>query len=163
MDLLGTIVMPAALTSTLFLILVVSVPGLDIVRDAWTPLLTLLIALFLPSIVIVIASRRFSYGFWLIIYILAMPIWNFIFPLYCTCFFWSNTDGQRLFISMISVGVKLVRRKTTMNPTRTPKVAHLMLLLFRCDVGLIGKRLIGNLNNPMNANRDRDRLECIRR
>lgn len=44
------------------------------------PLVLLAIILGLPGLLIVVTSRKLSYVGWMFIYLLSLPIWNFIFP-----------------------------------------------------------------------------------
>jgi len=43
----------------------------------------------LPAILIALTSRKIKYIFWMIIYLLALPVWNFILPIYA---FWHFDD-----------------------------------------------------------------------
>ncbi|ODQ77087.1 glycosyltransferase family 2 protein [Babjeviella inositovora NRRL Y-12698] len=84
-ELVGTLVLPAAIAFTLYVIVVaiVSKP---------TPILSLVllgIIFGLPGVLIVVTASRFSYIGWMVIYILALPIWNFVLPSYS---FWKFDD-----------------------------------------------------------------------
>ncbi len=90
-ELIGTLVLPAALSFTIYVIVVA-------ITSKPTPILTLVLLLFilgLPGLLIVITASRWSYILWMLIYLLALPIWNFVLPLYAYWkfddFSWGNT------------------------------------------------------------------------
>ena len=85
MELIGTLVLPAAITFTAVLIVVsISNPML-----AALPLALLVLILGLPAVLILITTRKFVYIGWMAIYLLALPIWNFVLPLYA---YWHFDD-----------------------------------------------------------------------
>jgi chitin synthase len=53
------------------------------------PLILLAGILGLPAVLILLTSRRPVYIYWLLVYLTALPIWNFIFPVYA---FWHFDD-----------------------------------------------------------------------
>ena len=53
------------------------------------PLMLLGVILGLPAILILLTSKRIMYVYWLLIYLSALPIWNFILPVYA---FWHFDD-----------------------------------------------------------------------
>lgn len=53
------------------------------------PLLLLGGVLGLPAVLILLTTRRVVYVYWLLVYLTALPIWNFIFPVYA---FWHFDD-----------------------------------------------------------------------
>lgn len=63
------------------------------------PLFLLAATLGVPGVLIVITSSDYHYIGWMIIYLLALPIWNFILPVYA---FWNFDDfswyGERVFL-----------------------------------------------------------------
>lgn len=76
-DLVSTLVLPAAISFTLYIIII------SIVRKP-TPILSLvLLALILglPGVLIVITASRVSYVLWMLIYLFALPIWDFVLPM----------------------------------------------------------------------------------
>lgn len=84
-ELIGTLVLPAALTFTLYVVIVaiVSKP---------TPVLSLVllaIILGIPGLLIVVTASRWSYLGWMVIYLGALPIWNFVLPSYA---YWKFDD-----------------------------------------------------------------------
>lgn len=85
MELVGTVVLPAAITFTCVLIVVaISDPIL-----AFVPLALLALILGLPAVLILITTRKYIYVGWMFLYLLALPIWNFILPLYA---YWHFDD-----------------------------------------------------------------------
>jgi chitin synthase len=53
------------------------------------PLVLLALILGLPAILIVLTAHRWSYVAWMFIYLLSLPIWNFVLPTYA---FWKFDD-----------------------------------------------------------------------
>lgn len=86
MELLGTLVLPAAIAFTLYLIIDSIIPG---GTDTTIPLILLAIVLGLPGLLIVITSRKVAYIGWMLVYLLSLPIWNGILPAYA---FWHFDD-----------------------------------------------------------------------
>lgn len=84
-ELVGTLVLPAAISFTLYVVIIsiISKP---------TPVLSLvLLALILglPGLLIVVTATRLSYIVWMLIYLLSLPIWNFVLPVYA---YWKFDD-----------------------------------------------------------------------
>ena len=93
MDLIGIVVLPAAITLTGVLIVKVIMSPPKNFADT-IPLLMLAVVLGLPGFLILIATRKLEYVFWMLIYLLALPIWNFLLPLAFTKmddFSWGDT------------------------------------------------------------------------
>jgi chitin synthase len=86
MELAGTLVLPAAISFTVFLIVISAVQGAS---QNVIPLVLLGIILGLPGLLIVVTSRKIAYIGWMLIYLLSLPIWNFILPAYA---FWHFDD-----------------------------------------------------------------------
>ncbi|KAI9893441.1 MAG: Chitin synthase, class 3 [Vezdaea aestivalis] len=84
-ELIGTLVLPAAITFTFYLIII------SIVRKPVPviPLVLLALILGLPAVLIVLTAHRWSYVFWMLIYLISLPIWNFILPMYA---YWKFDD-----------------------------------------------------------------------
>ncbi|SCU81011.1 LANO_0B01750g1_1 [Lachancea nothofagi CBS 11611] len=85
MELVGTLVLPLAICFTIYVIIfaIVSRP---------VPIITLVllgVILGLPGLLIVVTASRWSYLGWMIIYIIALPIWNFVLPVYA---YWKFDD-----------------------------------------------------------------------
>lgn len=84
-DLVSTSVLPAAITFTLYVVIIaiVSTP---------TPTMSLILLaliLGLPGVLIIVTATRASYIVWMLIYLLALPIWNFVLPMYS---YWKFDD-----------------------------------------------------------------------
>ncbi|PKI84541.1 hypothetical protein MVES_001826 [Malassezia vespertilionis] len=88
MDLIGTLVLPAAITLTYTLIGLAARNPPKNFADA-IPLIMLISVLFLPGFVIATLHFRPPYLIWLLIYLLFLPVWNFILPVYS---FWHFDD-----------------------------------------------------------------------
>ena len=84
-ELVGTLVLPAAISFTAYLIII------SIVRKPVPviPLTLLALILGLPGILIVVTAHRLSYVAWMGIYLLSLPIWNLVLPAYA---FWKFDD-----------------------------------------------------------------------
>ena len=83
-ELFGTLTLPAAIFFT-FILLISSIVN----EPAWIPLIMLIAILGLPAVLIVLTSGKIQYVYWLAVYILALPIWNFLLPSYA---FWHFDD-----------------------------------------------------------------------
>lgn len=86
MELIGTLVLPAAIAFTIYLCIVACIPSMP------TPTLSLILLAFilgLPGLLIVITSRKLVYVGWMLIYLCSLPIWNFVLPAYA---FWHFDD-----------------------------------------------------------------------
>ncbi|KAL7754087.1 Chitin synthase, class 3 [Sorochytrium milnesiophthora] len=85
MELLGTLVLPAAISFTIFLIVyAVMNPVLALV-----PLILLAAVLGLPAVLIVMTARDITMVFWMVVYLCSLVIWNAVLPLYA---FWHFDD-----------------------------------------------------------------------
>lgn len=58
------------------------------------PLMLLGAILGLPAVLILLTTRRIVYIYWMMIYLLALPIWNFVLPVYAFWHFDDFTWGQ---------------------------------------------------------------------
>ncbi|OLY81541.1 Chitin synthase 7 [Smittium mucronatum] len=88
LDLIGTVVLPVAIFMTYVLIIQVFRSTYNKFSD-YLPLIMLLIVLFLPSTLIAFTSRRYVYFMWMLVYLIALPVWNFILPTYA---YWHFDD-----------------------------------------------------------------------
>ncbi|KAI0068065.1 hypothetical protein BV25DRAFT_513849 [Artomyces pyxidatus] len=86
MELAGTLVLPAAISFTLYLIISSIIPGGP---NTTIPLILLAIVLGLPGLLIVITTRKIAYVGWMLVYLLSLPIWNGLLPAYA---FWHFDD-----------------------------------------------------------------------
>lgn len=84
-ELIGTLVLPAAIAFTFYVVII------SIVRSPpqIIPLVLLALILGLPAVLIVLTAHRWSYVVWMFIYLLSLPIWNFVLPTYA---FWKFDD-----------------------------------------------------------------------
>ncbi|KAI1433746.1 glycosyltransferase family 2 protein [Xylaria sp. CBS 124048] len=84
-DLIGTLVLPAAIAFTLYVVIISIVgPTVQII-----PLILLALILGLPAVLIVVTAHSWTYVGWLLIYLMSLPIWNFVLPAYA---FWKFDD-----------------------------------------------------------------------
>ncbi|KAF7359215.1 Glycosyltransferase family 2 protein [Mycena sanguinolenta] len=86
MELAGTLVLPAAISFTLYLIIESVIPHHP---NTTVSLVLLAVVLGLPMVLIVITSRKWVYVGWMLIYLLSLPIWNGLLPAYA---FWHFDD-----------------------------------------------------------------------
>lgn len=82
--LVGTLVLPAAITFTGVLI-----ASTFMSDPQWIPLFLLAAILGLPALLILFTARHPVYVVWFIIYLLALPVWNFVLPVYA---YWHMDD-----------------------------------------------------------------------
>ena len=90
MDLVGTLVLPAAISFTLYIIIIAIIP--QSVTHLEKPIVSLILLAFilgLPGVLIVITSRKVAYVGWMLMYLLSLPVWNLILPAYA---FWHMDD-----------------------------------------------------------------------
>ncbi|KAI8632339.1 glycosyltransferase family 2 protein [Xylariaceae sp. FL1651] len=84
-DLIGTLVLPAAIAFTIYVVVISIVgPTVQII-----PLVLLALILGLPAVLIVVTAHSWTYVMWMAIYLLSLPIWNFVLPAYA---FWKFDD-----------------------------------------------------------------------
>ncbi|TIB05151.1 hypothetical protein E3P96_01364 [Wallemia ichthyophaga] len=88
MDLIGTVVLPIAILLSLALIINSIITPPTQFADA-IPLMMLCAVLGLPAILILITNFKIVYIGWMVIYIIALPIWNLVLPVYS---FWHFDD-----------------------------------------------------------------------
>ena len=89
-ELSGTVVLPAAICFTIYLILYTIFSG----RVEWVPILMLIAILGLPGVMIVITSLKWNYVGWMIMYLLSLPIWDFVLPSYAMWHFDDFSWGE---------------------------------------------------------------------
>lgn len=85
LELLGTLILPASILFTFWLIL----SAILTAQPQVIPLSMLLLTLFLPGILVLTTTRKPVYVMWMLVYMLSLPIWNFVLPLYS---FWHFDD-----------------------------------------------------------------------
>ncbi|KAJ3071351.1 Chitin synthase, class 3 [Rhizoclosmatium hyalinum] len=86
MNLVGTVVLPAAITFTITILIMTAT---NVGADTEVPLILLALILGLPAVLILITANRPIYIFWMLIYLISLPIWNFALPMYA---FWHFDD-----------------------------------------------------------------------
>ncbi|KAI8341085.1 chitin synthase [Chlamydoabsidia padenii] len=84
MELVGTLALPAAISFTLYLVVMACLG-----EPAVLPLILLAMILGLPAVLIVMTSRKVVYVCWMLVYLLSLPIWNFVLPVYA---YWHFDD-----------------------------------------------------------------------
>ncbi|CAG8792607.1 15118_t:CDS:2, partial [Gigaspora rosea] len=85
MELVGTVVLPAAISFTMYLIVISFFQN----PPPIVPLILLAAVLGLPAVLIMVTTRKVIYVGWMLIYLLSLPIWNFVLPSYA---FWHFDD-----------------------------------------------------------------------
>jgi len=88
MDLLGTAVLPVSLALTYTLIVTYILNPPHTFTEA-IPLMLLCSVIGLPAVLILLATRKVVYVAWMLIYLIALPVWNFALPVYS---FWHFDD-----------------------------------------------------------------------
>ncbi|CAO3597630.1 unnamed protein product [Absidia cylindrospora] len=88
-DFIGSISLPAAITFTLYLIIMALLGNPSVIS-----LILLALILGLPAVLIVMTSRKLVYVGWMTIYLLSLPLWNFVLPTYAYWHFDDFTWGE---------------------------------------------------------------------
>ncbi|PWN22475.1 hypothetical protein BCV69DRAFT_267874 [Microstroma glucosiphilum] len=88
MDLVGTLVLPVAICLTYTLIVSYCLNPPKNFSEA-IPLMLLIAVIGLPAFLILLATRKVVYVMWMGIYLVFLPVWNFILPTYA---FWHFDD-----------------------------------------------------------------------
>ncbi|KAI0013466.1 glycosyltransferase family 2 protein [Xylariaceae sp. FL0662B] len=84
-ELIGTLVLPAAIAFTFYVVIISIVsPEPQII-----PLVLLALILGLPAVLVIVTAHSWSYCVWMLIYLISLPIWNFVLPSYA---FWKFDD-----------------------------------------------------------------------
>lgn len=94
-DLIGTVLLPGSTVLLAYFIVLTIIKG-DIDTQS---VILVLGTLGLPGFIVVFATGNFLYTVWLILYLLALPIWNFVLPVYAFLnfdnFSWGETRRVR--------------------------------------------------------------------
>ncbi|KAF8938623.1 glycosyltransferase family 2 protein [Dissophora ornata] len=102
MELVGTVVLPAAISFTIYMV------AISIYRaafhdynlpDTTVPLLLLAAILGLPAVLIVMTSRKMVYVGWMMIYLCSLFVWNFVLPAYAYWHFDDFSWGQTRMVA----------------------------------------------------------------
>jgi hypothetical protein len=88
MDLVGTPVLPVAVVLRYVLVVTMAMNPSKTFEEA-IPLMMLILVIGLPAFLTLITTHKLVYVFWMGIYLLALPIWNFVLPLYA---YWHFDD-----------------------------------------------------------------------
>ncbi|KAF2118558.1 chitin synthase 4 [Lophiotrema nucula] len=88
-ELVGTLVLPAAIAFTIYLIAISIKAAILHTAAPVIPLVLLALILGLPAVLIVLTAHRWSYVAWMFVYLLSLPIWNFVLPTYA---YWKFDD-----------------------------------------------------------------------
>ncbi|KAF9583904.1 Chitin synthase, class 3 [Lunasporangiospora selenospora] len=97
MELVGTVVLPAAISFTIYLCVISVYRAVTkdySIPDTTVPLLLLAAILGLPAVLIVMTSRKIVYVSWMMVYLLSIFIWNFVLPAYAYWHFDDFSWGQ---------------------------------------------------------------------
>ncbi|CAN6669983.1 chitin synthase 3 [Trichomonascus vanleenenianus] len=91
MELISTATLPAALLFTLYLFATIGLRG----TIPYLPIAILVIIAGFPGLLILVSGHRWKYLIWMTVYLVSVPIWNFILPLNAFWrfddFSWGNT------------------------------------------------------------------------
>ncbi|KAJ2493940.1 ATP-dependent RNA helicase [Coemansia sp. RSA 2050] len=92
MDLLGNVVLPSSVIFFYYLIVAECIGS-----PVGLPLLLMALTFVLQGVMILLTTQRVAYIYWMAIYILAIPVWNFVMPVYAFWrfddFSWGKTRG----------------------------------------------------------------------
>lgn len=88
-ELIGTLVLPAAIAFTFYLIAVSIKAAVLHTAAPVIPLVLLALILGSPAILIIVTAHRWSYVAWMFVYLMSLPVWNFVLPTYA---FWKFDD-----------------------------------------------------------------------
>jgi chitin synthase len=88
-ELVGTLVLPAAIAFTIYLIAISIKAAIVHTTAPVIPLILLALILGLPAVLIVLTANRWSYVAWMLIYLISLPIWNLVLPAYA---YWKFDD-----------------------------------------------------------------------
>ncbi|KAG9574801.1 chitin synthase, class IV, partial [Aureobasidium melanogenum] len=88
-ELVGTLVLPAAIAFTFYVVAVAIKAAIEHTTIPVMSLVLLALILGLPGVLIILTAHRISYVAWMLIYLLSLPVWNFILPTYA---YWKFDD-----------------------------------------------------------------------
>ncbi|KAI1314720.1 Chitin synthase, class 3 [Mortierella claussenii] len=102
MELVGTVVLPAAISFTIYLVTISiyrAVSHNESIPDTTVPLLLLAAILGLPAVLIVMTSRKMVYVGWMMVYLCSIFVWNFVLPAYAYWHFDDFSWGQTRMVA----------------------------------------------------------------
>ncbi|CAG8452655.1 14737_t:CDS:2 [Acaulospora colombiana] len=115
----GTIVLPVAIILTFWLIISSILKPPKEFSEA-IPLLMLAAVLGLPAILILLTTRKLIYITWMFVYLLALPVWNFVLPAYAYWHFDDFTWGETRKVEGESKGDDHGKKEGKFDPSRVP-------------------------------------------
>ncbi|CAG8623619.1 4222_t:CDS:2, partial [Acaulospora morrowiae] len=119
MELIGTVVLPVAIILTYVLIYGLLRNPPNSLTEA-IPLMMLLMVLGLPAILILITTRKLIYIAWMFIYLLALPVWNFILPTYAYWHFDDFSWGETRKVEGEAKGDDHSKKEGTFDASKVP-------------------------------------------
>jgi cellulose synthase/poly-beta-1,6-N-acetylglucosamine synthase-like glycosyltransferase len=148
MDLVGTTVLPIAIALTYSLIVNMILSPPKTFEEA-IPAMLLIAVLGLPAVLILITTRKVVYVFWMGAYLLALPVWNFVLPVYAFWHFddfsWGETryvhNLNFLFFEKSNMRHSCLTEKLKVKariPVTVMEARHLRLYMCLSDDGKIG-------------------------
>ncbi|CAG8552813.1 10497_t:CDS:2, partial [Acaulospora colombiana] len=114
MELVGTVVLPAAISFTMYLV-IISIFERPI---PYVPLALLAVVLGLPAVLILLTTRKLIYVGWMIIYLFSLPIWNFVLPVYAYWHFDDFSWGQTRVVEGEEAGADHSRKEGEFDSTK---------------------------------------------
>ncbi|KAF9318771.1 Chitin synthase, class 3 [Podila horticola] len=102
MELVGTVVLPAAISFTIYLVAISIYRAIshdESIPDTTVPLLLLAAILGLPAVLIVMTSRKMVYVGWMMVYLCSIFVWNFVLPAYAYWHFDDFSWGQTRMVA----------------------------------------------------------------
>ncbi|KAF8923683.1 family 2 glycosyltransferase [Dissophora ornata] len=102
MELVGTVVLPAAISFTIYLVTISiykAVTNDPKIPNTTVPLLLLAAILGLPAVLIVMTSRKMVYVGWMMVYLGSIFVWNFVLPSYAYWHFDDFSWGQTRMVA----------------------------------------------------------------
>ncbi|KAF9172546.1 hypothetical protein BGX21_005428 [Mortierella sp. AD011] len=88
MELIGTVTLPVAMILMIVLIVTLAKTTITTFSQA-VPLALLVFTLTTPAILILMTTRKLIYVAWMFVYLMALPVWNFVLPVYA---YWHFDD-----------------------------------------------------------------------
>ncbi|CAG8511830.1 12541_t:CDS:2 [Acaulospora colombiana] len=119
MELIGTVVLPVAILLTYTLIVSMALHPPKNFSDA-IPLMMLAMVLGLPAILILITTRKLIYITWMVIYLLALFVWNFILPTYAYWHFDDFSWGETRKVEGEAKGDDHGKKEGTFDASKVP-------------------------------------------
>lgn len=119
MDLIGTLVLPVAMILTV--VLVISIIKTQITSFVLAvPLILLILVLFSPGLLILLTTRKWVYVMWMGVYLCALPIWNFVLPVYAYWHFDDFSWGETRKVTGETKGEDHSKKEGAFDPSKIP-------------------------------------------